>query len=69
MEAAWIVTNLAAGKPEHCKIIVEKGVINIMLQLLKENESGIIDQVIWAIGNISVDEVEYRNQVINEGGL
>ena len=37
MEAAWIVTNLAAGKPEHCKIIVEMGVITIMLQLLQEN--------------------------------
>ena len=67
LESVWILTNLASGPTEHCALIVEKGGMEHFIRLLKENEKGIIDQAIWAIGNISADQVGYRDRFIAAG--
>ena len=39
------------------------------MELLKSSNMGIVEQAIWAIGNISSDCVFYRDTIIRSGGL
>ena len=39
------------------------------MELLKSNNPGIVEQAIWAIGNISSDCIFYRDNIIRSGGL
>lgn len=52
-EAAWVLTNIAAGSPEQTHAVFEAGAVPVLLQLLeKSNESNVRDQCIWALGNL-----------------
>ena len=41
----------------------------MFVNLLKENEKGIVDQAIWGIGNIAVDDFRYRDEILQLGGM
>lgn len=41
----------------------------MFVDLLRSNNLGIVEQAIWAIGNISSDCVFYRDTIIRAGGL
>jgi len=40
-----------------------------MVQLLHENQFGIIDQAVWALGNIAADSIKYRDKIISLGAV
>lgn len=40
-----------------------------MTQLLQINQKGVVDQAIWAIGNIAADQTEYRDRALKCGAL
>lgn len=37
--------------------------------LLQENQKGVVDQAIWAIGNIAADQTLYRDRILKAGGM
>lgn len=49
--------------------MVEKGAIDKFVSLLIENQKGVVDQVIWAIGNIAADQTMYRDLILKRGGM
>lgn len=55
------MTNIASGNHTHCKALVDKGAIDLFLFCLKENQKGVIDQAIWAVGNLAADQIKYRD--------
>jgi len=64
LEATWIITNIATGGPEDITSLMEFNVIPILTQFLFENKPGIVDQAIWAIGNLAGDSSALRDKVI-----
>ncbi len=69
LEATWALTNVASGSNIQCQSIIDKGGIPLFVDLLKSSNMGIVEQAIWAIGNISSDCVGYRDTIIKAGGL
>ncbi len=69
LEATWALTNVASGSNIQCQSIIDKGGIPLFVDLLKSSNMGIVEQAIWAIGNISSDCVFYRDTILRAGGL
>ncbi|CAG8603080.1 6636_t:CDS:2 [Funneliformis caledonium] len=70
IESSWALKNILAGSIDHIKVVVNAGALPIFVQLL-QNESctdEIREHVIWAIGNISSDEI-FCDLVFRSGAL
>lgn len=66
-EAAWCITNIATGTREHVQCLVEKGVIPKLIPLLENPNESLVDQALWALGNIAGDSFSYRNSILAHG--
>ncbi|XP_070506955.1 importin subunit alpha-3-like [Chironomus tepperi] len=68
-EAAWIFTNIAAGSTAQTQIVVDSGVTPLLINLLSSTNIELVEQCIWALGNIIGDSHEYRDLMIEQGIL
>ncbi|CAD5114228.1 DgyrCDS3371 [Dimorphilus gyrociliatus] len=68
-EAAWVLTNIAAGSPEQTHAVFEAGAVPVLLELLKKStKSNVRDQCIWTLGNLMGDKSpNITNFIIREG--
>lgn len=57
-EAVWALTNITCEMKEHVKLVVDKGIINILLRLIDTTNYELRNQIIWLIGNISGDDTK-----------
>ncbi|KAF7701561.1 Importin subunit alpha-4 [Cucumispora dikerogammari] len=64
LETAWVITNIASGSSEQTQIVVESGAAPLLIDMLSENDEEIIDQAVWALGNISGESEKMRNMII-----
>lgn len=69
LEATWCLTNIAAGNQTQCNSIIEKGGIKIFVNLLLSSIVGVVEQAIWALGNIACDCSHHRDSILKFGGL
>lgn len=69
LEACWIITNIASGSSSQCQSIVDKGCIEVLIDLLYQNQPYIIDQALWGLGNIAGDCAKFRDIILSKGGL
>jgi len=46
---------------------MDGGVVRILLDFLNQNNSGIVEQAVWALGNLSVDCSQFRNILLEAG--
>lgn len=49
--------------------IIEKGGIRVFVDLLLSGHVGIVEQAVWALGNIACDSPTYRDGIVKSGGL
>ena len=65
IEATWCLTNIATGTNLQVSSLVEKGIIPLYVSALDENNLNLLDQIIWGIGNIAGDCIEFRDMLLN----
>jgi hypothetical protein len=63
------LATVASGPSPACKEIVQRGGIDLFIGLLVENESRVVYQAILGIGNLAVDNISYRDEILQKGGI
>ncbi|XP_031486501.1 importin subunit alpha-9 [Nymphaea colorata] len=68
LEAAWCLTNIAAGEPEQTQALLPA--LPLLIAHLGEKSSiHVAEQCAWAIGNLAGEGVEMRNILLAQGAL
>lgn len=50
-------------------MLIEKGTINVLVDLLSSPHIEVVEQAIWGLGNIAGDSHKVRDMVINAGAI
>ena len=66
LEAAWCITNMAAGSHEDT-MVVTKAAAPYLITFLSGSNVLLQDQCAWALGNMSGDSLECREILIAQG--
>lgn len=61
LEAAWCITNLAAGGSAHTEAALATA--PCLIQLLHSGSAAVQEQSIWALGNMAGDNPDFRWQL------
>lgn len=68
LEAAWCLTNIAAGEPEETKALVPA--LPLLIAHLGEKSSiPVAEQCAWALGNVAGEGEDLRNILLAQGAL
>ncbi|XP_059646910.1 importin subunit alpha-9 [Cornus florida] len=68
LEAAWCLTNIAAGKPEETKALLPA--LPLLIAHLGEKSSlPVAEQCAWALGNVAGEGEELRSVLLSQGAL
>ncbi|XP_062167468.1 importin subunit alpha-9 [Alnus glutinosa] len=68
LEAAWCLTNIAAGKPEETEALLPS--LPLLIAHLGEKSSlSVAEQCAWALGNVAGEGEKLRNVLLSQGAL
>lgn len=68
LEAAWCLTNIAAGQPEETKSLLPA--LPLLIAHLGEKSSlPVAEQCAWALGNVAGEGEDLRNVLLSQGAL
>ncbi|TVU21742.1 hypothetical protein EJB05_31399 [Eragrostis curvula] len=68
LEAAWCLTNIAAGEPEDTKSLLPALPL-LIAHLGEKSSTPVAEQCAWAIGNVAGEGGELRNKLLAQGAL
>jgi importin subunit alpha-1 len=60
---------LASGSSDHVSVLIEKGTVNSLIELLSSMQIEVVEQAIWGLGNIAGDSHKIRDLVISAGAI
>ena len=66
-ESAWALTNIASTS--RTAAVVEEGAVGPLIQLLRHHNADVREQAAGCLGNIAVDNTDYRNYLLQENIL
>ncbi|XP_018012581.1 importin subunit alpha-6 [Hyalella azteca] len=66
-ESLWAITNIAAGRNEHTKAVIDAGGLPGILRLLSSRLEKVALQAVWAVSNIIGDNAAMRDYVVEAG--
>ena len=65
LEAAWCVTNIAAGSSAHTEAALATA--PCLVQLLRSSSPAVQEQCAWALGNMAGDNPDFRDRIRANG--
>lgn len=68
-EAAWCITNIACGEHKYSQNLLDHGAIEALIKLLGSKSLEVIEQAVWALGNLAGDGGNIRNIIIARGAV
>ncbi|KAI7871639.1 armadillo-type protein [Spinellus fusiger] len=68
-EVACMLTNIAAGESHHVQCVIEAGGVQAFIRLLGSPFANIVEQSLWALGNIAGDNAQCRDYCLEQGVL
>jgi len=68
-EAAWCITNIACGEHKYSQNLLDHGAIEALIKLLGSKSLEVVEQAVWALGNLAGDNVNIRNIIIARGAV
>jgi len=70
-EAMWVLTNVcsANSNAEFTAKVVREGAIGAIVSIMGSSSHRLLEQAVWALGNIAGDSVELRNLVLDHSNL
>ncbi len=63
------MTNLASGTNDQVQVLIEKGTVKVLVELLSSPHIEVVEQAIWGLGNIAGDSHKIRDIVIEQGAI
>lgn len=66
-EAAWALTNIASGASHQTAAVVKQNAIPSFVRLLTCQVPEVVEQAVWALGNIAGDGPDFRDEVLKAG--
>lgn len=69
LEAAWALSNVAAGTEAHTRYIVDLDLIQHFIALLSSPSEDCREQAAFGIGNLTADNVEFRDRLLQSGAM
>lgn len=53
----------------HVQALIDKGAIPIFISLLGSPHNNIVEQSIWALGNIAGEDAYFKSLILKEGAI
>lgn len=68
LEAAWCLTNIAAGEPEETKSLLPALPL-LIAHLGEKSSTHVAEQCAWAVGNVAGEGADLRSKLLAQGAL
>uniref|UniRef100_A0A7S4VWW2 Importin subunit alpha n=1 Tax=Alexandrium monilatum TaxID=311494 RepID=A0A7S4VWW2_9DINO len=68
-EALWALTNIAAGSADQTAAVVDEGAVELLVGKVSAENLDLAEQAAWGLGNIAGDNEQFRDRVLEAGGL